>query len=175
MYSSADLVSIHFTLVVYIMNKIQMFCVLHFWITAATEKHRRYLQVPSYHVWATVKRRRCRMLLFTSNFLKKHGEFLGELRGEILGDVGLFPGNLGSSSSKCICSLKVFMQTSDSEAVSSFEDSFAVMSYVECWLSPLKTKTSNIAETQLQVRRLMSLQTVFQFNFGSCSSSVWAA
>lgn len=68
------------------------------------------------------------MLLFTSNFLKKHGEFLGELRGEIFGDVGLFPGSLGSSSSKCICSLKVLMQTSDSEAVSSFEDSFAVMS-----------------------------------------------
>lgn len=72
------------------------------------------------------------MLLFTSNFLKKHGEFLGELRGEILGDVGLFPCSLGSSSSKCICSLKVFMQTSDSEAVSSLEESFAVMSYMEC-------------------------------------------
>lgn len=67
--------------------------------------------VPSraYHVCATVKRRRWRMLLFTSNFLKKHGEFLGELRGEIFGDVGLFPGSLGSSSSKCICSLKVLM------------------------------------------------------------------
>lgn len=63
----------------------------------------------SYHVCATVKRRRWRMLLFTSNFLKKHGEFLGELRGEIFGDVGLFPGSLGSSSSKCICSLKVLM------------------------------------------------------------------
>lgn len=107
-----------------------------------------------------MKRRRCRMLLFTSNFLKKHGEFLGELRGEILGDVGLFAGSLGSSSSKCICSLNVFMQTSDSEAVSSFEESFAVMSYMECWLSPSKTKMSNIAETQLQVRRLVSLQTV---------------
>ena len=100
------------------------------------------------------------MLLFTSNFLKKHGEFLGELRGEILGDVGLFAGSLGSSSSKCICSLNVFMQTSDSEAVSSFEESFAVMSYMECWLLPSKTKFSNIAETQLQVRRLVSLQTV---------------
>lgn len=72
------------------------------------------------------------MLLFTSNFLKKHGEFLGELRGEILGDVGLFPGSFGSSSSKCICSLKVLMQTSGSEqAVSSLEEFFAVMSYVE--------------------------------------------
>jgi hypothetical protein len=79
-----------------------------------------------------VKRRRCRMLLFTSNFLKKHGEFLGELRGEILGDVGLFPGSFGSSSSKRICSLKVFMQTSDSEAVNSFGEFFAVMSRMEC-------------------------------------------
>lgn len=125
------------------------------------EKHAcRQFQIASYHVWATVKRRRCRMLLFTSNFLKKHGEFLGELRGEILGDVGLFPGGLGSSSSKCICSLKVLMQTSGSEAVSSLEEFFAVMSYVECWLSPSKTKTSNIAETQLQVRTLGSLQTI---------------
>lgn len=78
-----------------------------------------------------MKRRRCRMLLFTNNFLKKHGEFLGELRGEILGDVGLFPGSLGSSSSKCICSLKVFMQTSGSEAVSSLEEFLAVMSRKE--------------------------------------------
>lgn len=79
-------------------------------------------------MWATVKRRRCRMLLFTSNFLKKQGEFLGELRGEIFGDVGLFPGSLGSSSSRCICSLKVLMQTSGSEAASCLQESFAVMS-----------------------------------------------
>ncbi|OCT82589.1 hypothetical protein XELAEV_18025116mg [Xenopus laevis] len=69
------------------------------------------------------------MLLLTSNFLKKHGEFLGELLGEIFGDVVvLFPESLGSSSSKCICSLKVFMYISESGVASSLEDSFAVIS-----------------------------------------------
>lgn len=89
------------------------------WLAVQTE----YLQVQikSYHVCATVKRRRWRMLLLTSNLLNIQGEFLGELRGEIFGEVLLFPDSLGGSSSKCMCSLKVRMQDSGSGAVSSFE------------------------------------------------------
>lgn len=59
------------------------------------------------------------------------------------------------------CSLKVFMQTSDSEAVSSFEESFAVMSYMECWLLPSKTKFSNTQQnTAAGQEAQVSLQTV---------------
>lgn len=76
----------------------------------------------SYQVWATVKRRLCRMLLFTISLRKRRGELLGDS----LGDVAFLfppttPGILGGSSSRCMCSLNVRMQESIS-TLSSLDD-----------------------------------------------------
>lgn len=76
----------------------------------------------SYQVWATVKRRLCRMLLLTISLRNSRGE----LRGDSLGDVALrfpppTPGILGGSSSRCMCSLNVRMQESIS-TLSSLDD-----------------------------------------------------
>lgn len=85
-----------------------------------------YFQWPivyrSYQVWATVKRRLCRMLLLTISLRNSRGE----LRGDSLGDVALrfpppTPGILGGSSSRCMCSLNVRMQESIS-TLSSLDD-----------------------------------------------------
>lgn len=77
----------------------------------------------SYQVWATVKRRLCRMLLLTISLRKRRGELLGDS----LGDVAFLlpppttPGILGGSSSRCMCSLNVLMHESIS-TLSSLDD-----------------------------------------------------
>lgn len=101
-------------------------CIAHHWLSISL------INTGSYHVWATVKRRLCRMLLFTISLRKRRGELLGDS----LGDVAPLlppttPGILGGSSSRCMCSLKVRMQESIS-TLSSLDDMPAGWGRVLC-------------------------------------------
>lgn len=77
---------------------------------------------PPYQVWATVKRRLCRMLLLTISLRKRRGELLGDSLGDVAPRFPPpTPGILGGSSSRCMCSLNVRMQESIS-TLSSLDD-----------------------------------------------------